>query len=238
MKKLIKKITLAMAGLVLAFGLTLSPVLANAEETTETPEISTETVVGGEIPELEDNGAETEDNEAETTFEDFLTWSQEQADLYGYGNEYAAAMAAIKTAATKKQVTLSTIASFAFAAVVLALIISGKIKDKKYKAAVLELSEKLDRLSKGANALIDGENALLDGEHKLADGAATTAKKTDEVKAEVHSLKRAFSLFVSAFLRFSDGIKLGDNKKTEVQTNCLNALKEVGEVEAHENNEK
>lgn len=253
MKKFIKKIGLVIASIACFFALNPAPLTTFAEESTivskestETGEISKETEKEEEIPteeETEENEANNEvENESTTelepTFEDFLAWAKEQAELYGYGNEYAKAIDALKAAATQKQVTLSTIASFAFAAFVLALIISGKIKDKKYKAAVVELSNKIDKLSKGANTIIEGENAILEDGRKIATHEAKTTQKASEVKAEVQTIKRSLSAFISAFLRFTDGIKLGDNKKTEVQTNCLNALKEIEEVRGNEDNEK
>lgn len=233
MKKFIKKLLMATAAIALAFGFGIAPINASAEETAETPEISAET---GEISNDGTAGEKTPvegETGVETTFDNFLAWAQTEADRYGYGEDFAGAVEAVKTAATQKQVTISTIASVGLALTVIGFIIFHKIKDKKYKAALIELAGKLDgKLDdsiKGTNALIDGENALIDGE-------TANGKTAADTKAEVQSIKRCLSAFVFAFLRFTDGVKLGENKKTEVQANCLNALKEIdGEVKADEN---
>lgn len=244
--KIIKKFLVAAAVCAVAFVFTFTPSTAYAEEIPSTPEIATETPensngneTGEESPENMKNVEGTDNEQAETTFDDFLVWSQKEAEKYGYGDEYAAAIEAIKTAATQEQVTLSTIASLLVATAVIAYVIYSKIKDRGFKNAVIELKAELETQRKGVNSLIDGENAILDGENKLLDSGNANGKTAEELKAEMQTIKRGFSAFVSAFLRFTDGIKLGDNKKTEVQTNCLNALKEIdGEVKVDENNKK
>jgi uncharacterized protein YoxC len=223
MKKFKLKLMAILATIGLAFGVAFTPITASAETMTETPETS------AELPE-ETDGTSTGD----TTFEDFLTWAEKEADKYGYGDDFRGAIETIKAAASEKQVTISTIASFCFAVGVIALLIYIKIKDKKFKKTVTglceKLDEKLDDQIKGTNALIDGENEIIHDE-------TANAKTLQETQKEVCAIKKAFSSFVSAFLRFTDGVKLGDNKKAEVQTNCINALKEIGEVHANENNE-
>lgn len=247
MKRFIKKVLMVIASFAVAFSFSFAPITASAEEfietpeiTAETPEISNATVSGEETPEEVENNAEKGNAGTETTFEDFLTWAQGEAERYGHGDEYAAAMEAIKAAATQKQVTISTVFSCLVALVVIVSIVYNKIKDKSYKKAIIELKglleKKLDSQLKGLNSLIDGENTILDRETKMLDSEAANGKTTEELKAEVKSIKKAFSAFISAFLRFTDGVKLGDNKKTEVQTNCLNALKEIdGEVKDEDN---
>lgn len=244
--KIIKKILTAVAVCAVAFGFTFAPLKAYAEGlpatpeiTAETPENSNDNEVGEELSENTTNGVETDKEETGTTFEDFLTWSQKEAEKYGYGDEYAAAIEAIKAAATQEQVTLATIASLLVAVAVIAYVIYSKIKDRGFKNAVIELKAELETQRKGVNSLIDGENAILDSENKLLNSGNANGKTVEELKAEIQTIKRGFSAFISAFLRFADGIKLGDNKKTEVQTNCLNALKEIdGEVKVGENHEK
>lgn len=223
LKKFKLKLMAILATLGLAFGVAFTPITASAETTTETPETS------AELPE-ETDGTSTGD----TTFEDFLTWAEKEADKYGYGDDFRGAIETIKAAASEKQVTISTIASLCLVVGVIALLIYIKIKDKKFKKTVTDLckklDEKLDDQIKGTNALIDGENEIIHDE-------TANAKTLQETQKEVCAIKKAFSSFVSAFLRFTDGVKLGDNKKAEVQTNCINALKEIGEVHANENNE-
>lgn len=232
MKKFIQKILLALACFMVGFGFTFAQITVSAETLDNSSE---STVVDGS----QDNQSDETQDKVETTFDDFLAWAQQEADRYGYGEDFAGAISAIKAAATQEQVTLSTIASGALAFLILAYIVVKHVKDKGYKKALVsfvkKFDEKVDSSIKGTNALIDGENAMLNNE-------AVNGKITAETKAEVQSLKKCLRLFISAFLRFTDGVKLGDNKKTEVQSNLLSALKEIddstSEGVANENNEK
>jgi hypothetical protein len=182
-----------------------------------------------------DDGGESDEKEnentgVETTFEDFLEWSKKEAERYGYGNEYDAAIEAVKTAATQKQVTLSTIASTGLAIAVIALIVVQKVKEKNLKKAIIEVASSLEKQREGTNNLITGAN-------DMAKTETETNTETKKAKEEILHLERSFSSFLSAFLRFTDGVKMSENKKTEVQTNCLNALKELnGEVSDNEGN--
>ena len=232
MKKFIQKIMLAFACFSLGVGIAVSPITASAEDI---PETSYEEV----IPEtsVEETPVDSSEEKVDTTFEDFLAWAQKEADKYGYGDDFAGAIEAIKVAATQKQVTLSTLASAAVGFITLAYIIIKHAREKGYKAAIVKLvkdfDNKMDKNIKGTNALIDGGNTIIDGETENG----KTAKQTQE---EVQSLKRCMTAFLYAFLRFTDGVKLGDNKKTEVQSNLLSALKEIstGEGVANETDEK
>ena len=236
MKKFFKKIMLAFACFAFGVGISVSPVMAVAEEVETSVEESVETSSGldtsEEIETSETTSEDVSSDTVDTTFEDFLAWAQKEADRYGYGEDFAGALEAIKAAASQKQVTLSTIASVALALVIIVVIVAKHIKEKGYKNALVKLvktfDEKMDNSIKGTNALIDGENTLIEDE--TANGK--TAKETQE---EVQSLKRAITAFLSAFLRFTDGIKMGDNKKTEVQSNLLSALKELSTHEGAQN---
>lgn len=241
MKKFFKKIMLAFACFAFGVGISVSPVMAVAEEVETSVEESVETSSGldtsEEIETSETTSEDVSSDTVDTTFEDFLVWiSEVVAKEYGYEYDFAAAIQAIKTAATEKQVTLATITSVGGALLVIILAIALFIRDRKYKEAFIKLSKifdgKIDNSIKGTNALIDGENTLI--EYETANGK--TAKETQE---EVQSLKRAITAFLSAFLRFTDGIKMGDNKKTEVQSNLLSALKELSTHEgAQDENNK
>lgn len=232
MKKLIKRLFVAMACVAVAFGFIISPVAAVAEGGTETPEISAETgeisteeVSSEEVPETPENDEETEVN---PTFEDILAAVQKEAERYGYGDEYAAAMEAIKTAATTKQVTISTLFSVGVVLAVIAYIIYSKIKDKSFKKDVKQLLSLLESQRDGTNALIDGTNEnSKTGEDTNAKVAATNE--------EVGRLKKGLAYLTSAFMAFAEGVKFHEAKKTQVEMNCVKALKEVdGEVNANE----
>lgn len=231
MKKFINKILVIAAACLgfLGFGFG-APLVANAEETPIVEEVLETPVIDAENEEktddtLTDNETpvQTEKEEIsveDTTFEDFLAWAGEQAKNYGYEYDFADAMDAIKTAATTKQVTLSTLATVGLAVLVLVIVISNKVKEGKFKQAIIELSQKLDNQVDGTNALITGTNAG----NKTGE---TTKEEVEKANAEIASLKKTLSLFINAFMRFTDGVKLQGSKKEEVQTNLLNALKEV-----------
>ena len=212
MKGIIKKVAVLTATVAMSVGFAFAPIKAVAESSVENHEITSE--------------------ERSDTFDDFLAWTEEEAEKYGYGDEYGVAIEAIKTAATQKQVTISTIASAILAAAVLAFIIVQKVKDIKYKRSVTGLSKSVEDLVMGTNSLIDETNA------NGKTGTETKAK-TAKIEKEEKKIERALALFISAFLRFTDGVKLGDNKKQEVQTSCLAALREIGERgDGNEDNEK
>lgn len=227
MKRIAKKLILVMACFIAGLCFCFTLVVASAETASEEPANSNEIITDEEISN-ENHTNETVEETPETNFEDFLAWAQNEANRYGYGNEFEQAVDSLRVAATQKQVTLSTIASVVLFVAVIGLIISHRIKDKHLKDAIIALAKnldgKLDDSIKGTNALIDGENSLLDGETVLEKNTAKTTK-------ELGSIKRCLRAFVAGFLRFTDGIKIGDNKKTEVQTNCLNALKELDDGE-------
>lgn len=238
MKKVIKRLLEVMACVAVAFGFALAPaaacepVAAYAEEETETGEInaetgenSTEETQPEEVPETPEDGEETETT---PTFEDVLAAVQKEAERYGYGNEYAAAMEAIKTAATTKQVTISTLFSVGAVLSIIAYVIYSKIKDKSFRKDVKQLLLLLESQRDGTNALIDGTNENgKTGEDTNAKVAATNA--------EVRRLEKGLAYLTSAFMAFSEGIKYQEAKKTQVEMNCVKALKEVdGEVAANE----
>ena len=239
MKKFIKKIMLSMAALVACLGFALPMVAVSAEEVSANPEnsalqseYSAESTVSEEVGETEEMDENSAVLESDThTFENFLAWTEQEAERYGYGDEYTAALEAIKTAATTKQVTLSTVASFALVAVFIAYLIYKKITDKKFRdsvAALVKTSlEQFDKL----NELVDGTNA--------------NGKTEEEIKAEEQALKeelkktnKALSNLISGFLHFTDGVAMKAGKKAEVQRDCMNALHEVDGVNANENHEE
>lgn len=227
MIKNFKKLGIAFVSFIVGLGFSFPTIVAGAEEL---PPTSAEEVID----------STEQEEKVDPSFEDFLAWvSEVVAKEYGYEYDFAAAIQAIKTAATEKQVTLATITSVGGALLVVILAIALFIRDRKYKESFIKLAkifdEKMDNSIKGTNALIDGENTLIEDE-------TANGKTAKETKEDVAALKRCMGLFISAFLRFTDGVKLGDNKKAEVQSNLLNALKEIKtltseEGASNENNE-
>ena len=255
MKKIIIKILIAATAFIVSLGFMGSPAYVHAEESavTETPSIETSAEVpesstedgsnmpensvqtptindsstSEETPEVSDEDKNTED--LEHTFENFLIWAEQEANRYGYGDEYASALKAIKVAATQEQVTLSTVGSFLLMAATIAYTIYKKVTDKKFKTEVANLSQSLsDQLSK-LNELVDGTN--------------NNTKTEEEIKAEEQALKEetikvktALENLINGFMHFSSHVNMKDEYKTEVQRDCTKALKSIdGEVKANEN---
>jgi len=133
------------------------PVTALAEESRETA--SDESI--NDVPDSADQTQkpDSSDNAADFDLDDFLAFVQKYADEAGIGNEYKKAVEAIRTAASRKQVTLSTVASVVQLAVFLAYLISTHVRNGKLKKQLKEVSEKLDAQIKGTNGLIDESNA-------------------------------------------------------------------------------
>ena len=127
---------------------------ARAEElTSEAPQDSTDSTTSDEMSEDE----ETPDEDIGFDLDAFLEWVQKYADEAGIGDEYAAAVEAIKTAASEKQVTINTIASVAQLAVFIVYLIYTNVKNGRLKKQLAEVSEKLDKQIKGTNGLIERE---------------------------------------------------------------------------------
>ncbi len=240
MKKFIKKIMLSMAAIAVCFGLTFTTVAVSAEEVSATPEnsavqseYSEESTVSEEVGEDEETGENSAVLEGETnTFENFLAWTEQEAERYGYGDEYTAALEAIKTAATTKQVTISTIGSFSLAAVFISYLIYKKVTDKEFRQNVADLVdtslEQFDKL----NELVDGTNA--------------NGKTEEEIKAEEQALreemrktKKALEGLIMGFMHFSGRVGMSAANKEEIQRDCINALHEIdGGVSGNEDNEE
>lgn len=239
MKKFIKKIMLSMAALVACLGVSFTTVAVSAEEVSASSENSAvqseysgESTVSEEVGETEEMDENSAVLESDThTFENFLAWTEQEAERYGYGDEYTAALEAIKTAATTKQVTLSTVASFALVAVFIAYLIYKKITDKKFRdsvAALVKTSlEQFDKL----NELVDGTNA--------------NGKTEEEIKAEEQALKeemkktkKALEGLIMGFMHFSGHVGMSAASKEEVQRDCINALHEIDGVSENENHKE
>lgn len=229
--KLFKKIAVIMAGLACSFGFcftipTLTTATTYASTATETPEQTPESGESNQVTETPEQTPSTPDGEGapEHTFDDFLAWVQENADEFGYGDEYAKVIEAIRVAASEKQVTLSTIAYLALAAIFTVYVIIQKIKDKKWKKSMSDMATYLQSLVKGTNGLIE-ETEKAEGE----------VEKTEQTAL---ALKKGMTALVKAFMHFADGTKLQGTKKEEVQSDCMTALKALDEVTSNEDNKE
>lgn len=146
--------------------------------------------------------------------DDFLAWVQEYADAAGLGNEFAAAVEAIKTAVSEKQFTISTIISVGVLLTVIVLLIKRILSDKKTARLVAEISEQLKAQTEGTNGLIDESNANGKAVSQTKDKADRTAD------ALVHIVKGLSTL--------ANRTNIGAAYKEQIQTEFNAAEKSLG----------
>ncbi|MBO7165948.1 MAG: hypothetical protein J6V88_00300, partial [Kiritimatiellae bacterium] len=218
MKKMITKLLLAVTAFAVSLGFMGAPVYAYAEDGSAVSAPSTETSAGvtddgdnepensvqtpttndsasvEETPKTDEKGENTGD--IEHGFQDFLSWVEQEANRYGYGDEYASALDAIKAAATEKQVTLSTMGSFLLMAATIAYTIYNKVKDKKFKDEVAGLSTGLNKQLEKMNELVKGTNSNTKTEEEI---------KAEEkaLKEEATKIKNALESLINGFMHFS-----------------------------------
>ena len=247
MKKLKITILSALAFVAVSFGFAFAPMTAFADEpatsaveSVETPEKSVETgensadsTTGEEVV----DSAETGENSAvleggANTFENFLAWTEKEAERYGHGDLYKDALESIKTAATTRQVTLSTLSSLAIVVCLIAYILYKKITDKKFRQQVAILILSYQELVQKLNELVAGTNENTKTEQEIK-------KEEAELKSEMKKTTEALACLIGGFMHFAEGIALKDTKKAEVQRDCINGLKKIdGEVVVDESNKK
>lgn len=232
MKKFIKKIMVLMACFCVGFGFAFSPILAGAEE------VTTETETGTVTPAPTEPNEETEPKD-EITFDDLLGAFGNIAESEGYGSEWERIFEQLKTAASEKQVTLSTIAVVAMLVVFIAYLIFKRVKRKNWVKTFKQLSDDLQAISKTANEQLKGTNALIDEANANVKVSEKTKAETETIKREEQKIEKALSLLINAFMTFSEGCKYDKAKKSHVEINCVNALKELESIggQADENNE-
>lgn len=215
---------------------TLCLLFGNAEKTgyaayaeempTEQPAVeqegaqSGETKQDGETPAGNEETQPGANDDVQFDLEAFLAYVQKYADQAGIGDDYTKAVEAIKTAASKKQVTLSTIASVAEFVVFLVFIIYSKHKNGSLKKSMIELSEKLDLQVKGTNGLIDGSNAN-------GQTATETKQEVGEMKNDIKALKSGFAYLLSGLASFVERFNIGAASKESVRREFNRAAKEI-----------
>lgn len=239
MKKLKITILSALAFVAVSFGVAFAPMTTFADEpatsaveSVETSETSAETPensVDGTTDEEVVDSAETDENsailESETnTFENFLAWTEKEAERYGHGEIYKDALESIKTAATTRQVTLSTLSNLAIVVCLIAYILYKKITDKKFRQQVASLILSYQQQVQKLNELVEGTNENTKTEQEIKQEEA-------ELKSEMKKTTEALACLIGGFMHFAEGVALKDTKKAEVQRDCINALKRIdGEV--------
>lgn len=247
MKKLIAKILVSTTAFIAGIGFISAPLYAHAEEpivseslieensvnesynSVQTPTISDSSTVE-EIPKTSESVENSDD--VEHNFKDFLAWAEQEAERYGYGDKFTAAVEAITTAATQKQVTLSTIWSVAVTIAIIAYTIYKKVTDAKFKAEVSNLSNTLhDQLTK-MNELVEGTNNNTKAEEEIK-------AEEEKLKEEEIKIKNSLSYLINAFMHFSSHVGMSEIHKDEVKRDCIKALNCIdGEVKADEDHKE
>lgn len=200
---------------------------AKAEESaTEQPEGEQEGSQRGETEKDGETDVKNEETQpdagenVEFDLDAFLAYVQKYADQAGIGDDYAKAVEAIKTAASKKQVTLSTIMSVAEFTAFLFYIIYLNSKNGKLKKSLITLSEKLDMQVKGTNGLIDESNAN-------GQTATETKQEVAQLKSDMKSLKSGFTYLLSGLSSFVERFNIGAASKESVKREFNRAVKEI-----------
>lgn len=251
MKKFIAKIILTATAIIAGLSYYVAPVYAYAEEPVIIEDVSTDTsgaeeTEDSEFPEIgedsstieeeESVGSSKDENESAAdsghTFEDFLAWVEQEADRYGYGDEYAAALETIRAAASEGQVTISTISSFLLMAAIIVYTIYKKVTDKKFKDDVASLSSSLSSQFNKLNELVDGTNSNTKTEEEIR-------SEEQALKEETQKVKDALENLINGFMHFTSHVGMKEEYKSEVQRDCSKALKSIdGEVKNDENHKE
>lgn len=191
-------------------------VIVSAEESRETA--SDESV--NDLPDSSDNAAGFD-------LDDFLAFVQKYADEAGIGNEYKKAVEAIRTAASRKQVTLSTVASVVQLAVFVVYLISTNVRNGRLKKQLKEVSEKLDAQIRGTNGLIDESNANgVTGQ--------TTKKAVEQVRKDVRGIEKAIECLLTGFTILTDRFNIGAESKETIKREFNRAAREIEHAAAKE----
>ena len=225
MKKLKIAFVSILAAFVMLFCLGVEPITARAENIPEISSATNETQTD-ETPEADESG----EIEPEITLDDILEFAGTIAEEAGIGDKWDKAVENLKTAATTKQVTLSTLASLGVCVCMIIYVVYQKHADKKFRAQVAELVTQYRSQLEKLNELVDGtnENSKTEAEIK---------QEETELKAQLQKTTEALACLIGGFMHFVDGVAMKDGKKAEVQHDCNKALRKIdGEVIVHENN--
>ena len=208
----------------LGFGIGMKYPEASAEEPADTSQDVGSEDLSGTDESAQDSAtdsvteppaSDTEEKPApDYDLDDFLAWVQEYADAAGLGNEFANAVEAIKTAASEKQVTISTIASVGVFLAVVVLLIKEHLSKKNLAKLLAEVSEQLKAQTEGTNGLIDESNA---------NGKAVT-----ETKDKADRTADALVHIVKGLSTLANRTNIGAAYKEQIQTEFNAAEKSLG----------
>lgn len=169
-----------------------------------------------EPPASDTDGTEEEPEEPAPDYnlDDFLAWVQGYADAAGLGNEFAAAVDAIKTAVSEKQFTISTIISVGVFLAVIVLLIKEHLSKKNLAKLLAEVSEQLKAQTEGTNGLIDESNA--------------NGKAVSQTKDKADRTADALGHIVKGLSTLAARTNIGAAYKEQIQTEFNAAEKSLG----------
>lgn len=189
MKKLKLLIVTAFATLFVAFG--VSPVVAFAEESVETPEISVEIETSEEVIEetesVENTPVETpktEEEKTKLTYEDILAITGEIMKQEGFENKWDKALYYMETAASEKKVDLM-IAVGIIIVVLLAVYIGGKIILWNIKKKNDTTSSDIKDIKKASGQQTTAINGLIDEGEKLEEVSKDGVKREKDLAKSI-----------------------------------------------------
>jgi hypothetical protein len=228
MKTLTKRITLIFATVFTAFSFYISPVIATAENNSETAQNSSEIVsVEEELDKEEsvENSAETSEDETKApTLEDVLDFAESEAEKAGLGDEWREALKNIKNAVDEKKIDLMTIASFTQ---LLAMIV--------YFGYKIISNIKLKKVA--ANLSIINQNEITNGKtlQKQTETLQAVSKDEEKILEAEKNISTAILHTNDALLHMVEGIKFAPERKTAAirALNKSNAALDGGDK--HEN---
>lgn len=208
----------------LGFGIGMKYPEASAEEPADTSQDVGSEDLSGTDESAQDSAtdsvtepaaSDTEEEPApDYNLDDFLAWVQGYADAAGLGNEFAAAVDAIKTAVSEKQFTISTIISVGALLTVIVLLIKEHLSKKNLAKLLAEVSEQLKAQTEGTNGLIDESNA---------NGKAVT-----ETKEKADRTADALGHIVKGLSTLASRTNIGAAYKEQIQTEFNAAEKSLG----------
>ena len=211
----------------LGFGIGMKYPEASAEEPADTSQdVGSEDLSGADEsaqdsatdsvtePPASDIEEEPEEPAPDYDLDDFLAWVQGYADAAGLGNEFANAVEAIKTAASERQVTISTVFSVGVLLAVIVLLIKEHLSKKNLTKLLAEVSEQLKAQTEGTNGLIDESNA--------------NGKAVSQTKDKADRTADALGHIVKGLSTLASRTNIGAAYKEQIQTEFNAAEKSLG----------
>lgn len=234
MKNLKLKIISAVMAVALAFGIGFAPVVASAEETTETPVESTETVetpentddtaTDEETPGTEENGEITSKEESDVTLEDLLAYVGKLAEEEGLGKDWNSFMEQVKIAIEEEKISVMLIVyiiGLVLMSCYLAFKSFGKIvawiKRKKHPSTV---EQDLQAVQKTNMSQTEAVNAQTKAINSLAETDEHVAETVEKENAKIVALAEAQEGTNEALRCIVRGIGI----KTELKDEAFRAL--------------